>query len=192
MPKNELFDQQEVLKKALVLFWEKGFHGTSIAELEQVMAINRSSIYNTYGDKYTLFVKALRLYQSHQAPDVTTRFAQAVSPLAAIRSLFEYLALEATDNRQNGCFMVNTTTELANQNPALNKLATEAKEAYLHLFTGLIEQAQAAGEVAAQTDARGLALYLFSAQQGLRVTGMLAKSDEELRQIVAHTLSVLQ
>ncbi|MDQ6889496.1 MAG: TetR/AcrR family transcriptional regulator, partial [Bacteroidota bacterium] len=61
MPKKEMFDNEEVLKKALSLFWEKGYNGTSISDLETVTGINRSSIYNTYGDKNQFFLKALEL-----------------------------------------------------------------------------------------------------------------------------------
>ncbi len=192
MPKKELFDNEEVLKKALSLFWEKGYNGTSISDLETATGINRSSIYNTYGDKNEFFLKALELYESIQKASSDNHFNNAQSPLAAIRRLFEGLTTEVlSDDKKKGCFIINTTTELANQDPSLNQFLIKRKNAYVNTFTSLIKKAQAAGEIPVEKDARAIALYLFCSLQGLRITGMLSLSKKELRQITDHILSTL-
>lgn len=193
MPKKEMFDNGEVLKKALFLFWEKGFNGTSIANLETTMGINRSSIYNTYGNKNELFLKALEFYTEVQKASLYSEFIKDKSSLTAIRLLFESLAKETlSDKTQKGCFLVNTTTELANQDPGLRLFLIKAKETMVSIFTELIGKAQAAGEVPVEKDAKAIALYFFSSLQGLRVTGMLSVRKKELQQIAESVLHILE
>ncbi len=187
-----MFDNEEVLKKALSLFWEKGYNGTSISDLETVTGINRSSIYNTYGDKNQFFLKALELYENIQKISSDIHFKNAPSALTALRSLFESLTRQVlSDKKSKGCFIINTTTELANQDPVLNQFLIKRKDAYVKTFTALIKKAQVAGEIPVEKEARGIALYLFSSLQGLRITGMLSLSKRELRQISNHILSTL-
>ncbi|MEL6975424.1 MAG: helix-turn-helix domain-containing protein, partial [Bacteroidota bacterium] len=68
MPRTKQFDEKEVLKKAMELFWEKGFHATSIQDLVSHLGINRASLYDTFGGKDELFNTAFESYR-HQAGD---------------------------------------------------------------------------------------------------------------------------
>ena len=58
MPRTKQFNEEEILKKAMELFWEKGFHATSIQDLVAHLGINRASLYDTFGGKEELFKKA--------------------------------------------------------------------------------------------------------------------------------------
>jgi TetR/AcrR family transcriptional repressor of nem operon len=64
MARTKDFDENEVLKKAVDIFWLKGYSATSMQDLVDGLGISRSSLYDTYGDKHTLFMKALESYQS--------------------------------------------------------------------------------------------------------------------------------
>ena len=57
MPRNKTFNETDVVKDAMLLFWEKGFHQTSVKDLVQDIGINRASLYDTYHDKEGLFKK---------------------------------------------------------------------------------------------------------------------------------------
>ena len=63
MPRTKQFDEKEVLKNAMELFWEKGFHATSIQDLVSHLGINRASLYDTYGGKDELFNTAFETYR---------------------------------------------------------------------------------------------------------------------------------
>src|ERR1700674_4986058 len=56
------FDVDQALDRALHLFWRKGYEGTSLSDLTRAMGINRPSLYAAFGDKETLFRKALDRY----------------------------------------------------------------------------------------------------------------------------------
>jgi len=55
MPRVKLFDEKEVLTKAMNLFWKQGYAATSIRDLVNHLGINRASLYGTFGDKEQLF-----------------------------------------------------------------------------------------------------------------------------------------
>lgn len=63
MARVKEFDEDVVLDKAVALFWTKGYNGTSAQDLVDHLGISRSSLYGTYGDKHTLFLKALQRYR---------------------------------------------------------------------------------------------------------------------------------
>ncbi|MEJ0106748.1 MAG: helix-turn-helix domain-containing protein [Bacteroidota bacterium] len=60
MARTKVFDEQMVLDKAMNLFWQKGYNATSAQDLVNGLSISRSSLYDTFGDKHSLFVKALK------------------------------------------------------------------------------------------------------------------------------------
>ena len=66
MARYKEFEVNEVLDKAIQLFWEQGYQKTSMQELVENMGIHRRSIYDTFGDKHALFIKALKRYEAIQ------------------------------------------------------------------------------------------------------------------------------
>ena len=59
MGRSREFDENVVLQKAMELFWEQGYEKTSLSDLVEHMGIHRRSLYDTFGDKHTLFLKTL-------------------------------------------------------------------------------------------------------------------------------------
>ena len=62
MARNKAFEPEERLEKAKCLFWQKGYNATSMQDLVETMGLNRGSIYDTYGDKHSLFLQCLQSY----------------------------------------------------------------------------------------------------------------------------------
>src|ERR1700745_1825953 len=63
-PKN--FRREEVLKKAIPVFWKRGFSDTSVQDLERATGVNKSGLYSEFRDKEDLFVESLRYYLATQ------------------------------------------------------------------------------------------------------------------------------
>ena len=53
------FYRQKALAAAMDVFWERGYEGTTLADLTGAMGINRPSLYGTFGNKEALFAEAL-------------------------------------------------------------------------------------------------------------------------------------
>jgi len=180
MARPKKFDEAATLQKALLVFWKKGFSGTSMADLVTAMNINAPSLYDTYGDKQQLFLLALRNYQ-HAQQDWMTELAAQPLPVKEILSTLLKALVEETlsDPDRKGCFMVNTITELANRDDQVLKIAGENDNQIRGILAGLIKKGQSSGEISEQKSPEVLASYLFTSIMGIRVVSA-ANSDKAL------------
>src|SRR3954468_21430170 len=108
MARSKDFDEQEVLNKAVSLFWLKGYNGTSMQDLVDTLGISRSSLYDTYVDKHTLYLKALAFYRLTWGDQLNDIVAQTASAKQAIKQLLQLITSNLLNDEQHkGCFMVN-------------------------------------------------------------------------------------
>lgn len=192
MPKSVLFDKNEVLEKVTYLFWEKGYNGTSMQDLVNATGLNRSSFYNTFkGGKLELFVEALKHYQSTQNQFVESFRKTTETPKEVIVSLFESIQRDVHEGNVKGCFLANCTTELANLDENIFSFLADNMTNIIKLFKSLVEEGQAIGEIDKNKDPEVLAQYLFSSLQGLRITSMIDKNPQHLKNITAQVLEAL-
>lgn len=114
MPKTELFDKNEVIKKALNLFWMKGYEATSLSDLTAELGIGKGSFYNTFGSKRKLFEICLSIALEGGSNMIKQLFHQESDPIIGIRKYIEmYSEGLLKDPQSRGCLIVNTTTEMA-------------------------------------------------------------------------------
>ncbi|MGG4386266.1 TetR/AcrR family transcriptional regulator, partial [Priestia megaterium] len=105
MARNKEFDEKEALRRAMELFWRQGYEKTSMQDLVNYMGVHRRSIYDTFGDKHTLFIRAL----SHYVEEMDVRFKSNITleltVKQAIRKVFE-MVIYPTDKHPKGCLTV--------------------------------------------------------------------------------------
>jgi TetR/AcrR family transcriptional regulator, transcriptional repressor for nem operon len=192
MARTKDFDENEVLIKAVNLFWYKGYNGTSIQDLVDGLGISRSSLYDTYGDKHTLFMKALESYQTSASGAMCNIISNNVSAKAAIRRLLELTTLELVgDNQHRGCFMTNAAVEVAPHNAEVNNMICQNDQLIEDAFYQAIKKGQESGEITNKKDARALARFIFNSVQGIRVSAKLTSDKAVFDDIVELTMSVL-
>lgn len=192
MPKTKQFDEAAVLEKARNVFWKKGYNGTSMDELVKATGLSRSSIYDSFGDKHGLYMKALQHYQQEKRQSLVEGIPSAFSSRKKIGWIFQNSIAQALCDRQRkGCFMVNTTTELANIDSSMNKIVNANMEAMEEIFHTLVKEGQAAGDINRKFSARALARNLFSSFNGLTIIGQTRPDKELLEDIAKVALSVL-
>src|ERR1700712_5791995 len=108
MARTKDFDENEVLTKAIQLFWYKGYNATSMQDLVDGLGISRSSLYDTYGDKHTLYIKALESYQGKASAEICAVMNNTELVKTNIRRLLQYITDGLLDDKMHkGCFMVN-------------------------------------------------------------------------------------
>jgi TetR/AcrR family transcriptional regulator, transcriptional repressor for nem operon len=192
MARTKDFDENEVLAKAIKLFWQKGYNGTSMQDLVDGLGISRSSIYDTFGDKHQLYLKALCTYRQH-AIAVRDRILNASVPAkAAIRQLMNLTIDQMIRDKQHkGCFLVNSAVENAPHDKETNAIICQNDRELENAFSEVIKRGQTNGEIASKQDPRALARFLFNNIVGIQVTAKSAADKAAFDDIVNLTMSVL-
>ena len=114
MPRTKLFDEKNALKQALDLFWEKGYEATSLSDLTNELGIGKGSFYDTFGSKRNLFNRCLYVYQSSSFEVLDRIFTENSDVVEGIRIMLEnHTDMMLTDTSHKGCFIANSTAELA-------------------------------------------------------------------------------
>jgi TetR/AcrR family transcriptional repressor of nem operon len=192
MARTKDFDENEVLAKAIQLFWHKGYNGTSMQDLVDGLGISRSSLYDTYTDKHTLFIKALESYQKAGAAKIECIINQDSSSKDIIRQLLALTTGELIDDQQQkGCFLVNAGVEVAPHDQQVNQMVCQNDRQMEEAFYQVIKKGQDKGELNAGQDARALSRFILNSVKGMRVTAKSTTDKSIFEDIIKLTISAL-
>jgi TetR/AcrR family transcriptional regulator, transcriptional repressor for nem operon len=192
MARPRVFDPDEALAKAMILFWQQGYCATSLENLEAAMGLKRQSIYNVFGDKRSLFLKALRFYRQQGVEFIQQQLTRFKSPKAALHNMIQVLAQgDSSESQPYGCFMANTALELSDHDPEIAQEISLMFEQLEDCFTRVIERGQAQREISQRFESRALAKFLINSVNGFRILDKTHPSKAAIADLVAVTLSVL-
>jgi TetR/AcrR family transcriptional regulator, transcriptional repressor for nem operon len=192
MARQKEFDRDEVLHKAMEVFWTRGYEGASIQDLVKHMGINRQSMYDTFGDKHSLFLEALDRYREIQSRKVFDVLERPGSMKKNLRQLFEeVVARSLSAEGRRGCFVGNSMSELAGRcketaTRTCNSVASAEK-----MFQKALQRGKEQGELRRVSDTRAVARFLYSNLQGLLLMAKATRDRKLLNDVVKVTLSVL-
>ena len=192
MPKVETFDKELVLKKATEVFHDKGFNAASMQDLVDATALNRSSIYNSFGSKLDLFLECLKSYQTIYTIKISEVLHMAHNSLQAIELLFEFYLNEVINDKDDkGCLITNCTSEMANQEKAIINFLSLNQRSFMGLLEELVAKGQKESTINLNKTPKEYALYLFSSIQGFRTTGILISNKKDLQTIAKTIIQTL-
>jgi len=169
------FDRQDAIEKATLLFWKKGYHATSMRNLQQVLDLRPGSIYASFGNKEGLFKEVLRCYTKRNLTSLKYCIETSSSPLAALKGYIEQ-AIVAGDEQSSQillpnsmCLLVKTLAELTEENAQLLIESKRLLEMIQGAFIVLLNEAQLAGQITPTKDLDRLAHYVQMQITGLRI-----------------------
>ncbi len=191
MARVKNFDKEEILKKATELFWKKGFHGTSVQDLVEHTGISRSSLYDTYGDKYKLFIETLKDYQKNTQRSLAELPQQKSFKDFIQLFLDSRVSISLNDKDHKGCFLANCSVELAPHDEMVCDITFENMDAFVNRFAPLFEKAMSDGEINDTKNAKALARYLFNTVTGLLVIGKTTQDPVILNDIVTTSMKAI-
>lgn len=193
MARTPAFNTDTVLSAALETFWQRGYNGSSVQILLDAMELNRGSLYNSFGDKPTLFKTALDLYYQRITQMVLALLDHSPQPVQGILAVFELSLISLTElQRQKGCLLVNTVAELSETDPELAQHAHTLLQAVPAAFARALTRAREAGLWRNNDmEADAAANLLFNFITGLRITTRLQMDPEKTRLTVLQTLHML-
>jgi len=192
MPRVKLFNEEEVLAKAMNLFWKQGYSATSVQELVSHLGINRASLYDTFGDKEQLFKMSFALYRKSNIEGLIQFFQSRPNVKKGFSELFDSTIQEAVLDKDNkGCFVVNTTTELIPNDGSLLEILENNKRDFERLFYEYLKKGQESGQFKTNQDLKSLASLFFTIYNGIRVVSKVRPNKKELSDSIDVALSLL-
>ncbi|MGM0768203.1 MAG: TetR/AcrR family transcriptional regulator [Pseudomonadota bacterium] len=174
MARQARYDRKTALDKAVGLFWEKGYHGSSMKQIERALDMRPGSIYATFGSKDGLFTEALASYAEQGGREMAAHLARYDSIVDGLQDYLRNIAGSCRPDIQSpsrACMIVKTLLEASNTHSLLADQANSILAAIERSLTDLLNQARQRGELVPTADCERLA-RLFQAQiMGLRAMG---------------------
>lgn len=186
MSKQAKFDRDEVIEKAKNLYWQKGYHATSMRNLQDVVDMRPGSIYAAFGSKDNLFKEALKRYAEESSEQLALCIADAPTVLAGLKQFIRNVTISNKDSMPSGmCMIVKTVGELTHSDsPELLASATGILEGVENAFVQLFQQAIANKEISAAKDPVSLARYLQVQIIGLRTYSQISHDADALDRLI--------
>lgn len=191
MGRSREFDEKVVLLKAMELFWEQGYEKTSLSDLVEHMGIHRRSLYDTFGDKHTLFLKSIDCYEELIKNKIQVGTLHTETAKQAIQFIFD-LTIEGYEDRPWGCLLVNSATELALRDKEVEEKMEKAFMETEHFLAELVRKGQQTGEFSCDYDAVVLSEILQNTLLGIRVLVRTSASKEKMHRIADFFVDLLK
>lgn len=190
MGRSKEFEEQIVLKKAMELFWQQGYEKTTMSELVECMGIHRKSLYDTFGDKHELYLKAIDLYEEYTISKLRSEMLKATTAHQAIQKIFDYM-IEVNDDKHWGCLFVNAATEMG---PWDKEVVSKTEDAFNQteaFIVKIVREGQESGEFSNKYDAEILGEILHNTLIGLRVLARTSAPKDKMHRIADFFLNLL-
>lgn len=181
MARTKEFNEDQALDKAIEIFWHKGYNGTSAQDLVTHLGLSRSSLYDTFGDKQKLFAQSLQRYQSNAQNQIVALFDQSENIKETLRDIFKQAVIESLEDRiTKGCFMVNSSVELAMHDEEIAKIVKNNSQIMEEVFTNAVQKGQDSGHISKANSAKVLARFIFNNYTGIRVLARTGERDKQV------------
>ena len=186
MGRPRAFQEEQVIGRALEVFWARGYQRTTVVELTSATGLAAQSLYGAFGNKQRLFRRALERYAAEGRVAVREALESGETPLAGIRAYLDrQVTLACEGHRQRGCLMANTALELLPGDAAV-QAAVGTNFADIHSeLSNAVRRAQAVGEIDRQRSAGVIGWQLLVLVEGLQVLGRTAGRDELQAVVIA-------
>jgi AcrR family transcriptional regulator len=190
MARPKEFDQEKALHRAISVFSQKGFAATSTDDLMHAMDVGRQSMYDTFGDKRALFLKALDVYVAESVRAINVELQTPGSPLAAVRRALIHFAERKDLSSTDGCMGINAVCEFGLRDEEVTQITRSAARVLRHTLMDTLRRAQLEGELDAHTDIESLADFFDSMLAGMRIAAKAGKTRPALKRIAEVALIV--
>jgi AcrR family transcriptional regulator len=178
------FDRADALAKAMRLFWERGYEGTTFDQLISAMGISASSFQNTFGSKEAVYAEATQLYLDEKRRWFAEALSDAVPTRETFARLIDSTADAFTDSSDPaGCMIALAGTHAAPEYDRIRDMMAAKRTISEDAMRLRLEAGIAAGELPADTDAASLAAFFSALFRGMAVQARDGATRDQLRRI---------
>lgn len=191
MARKKEFEYEEKLDVAMNLFWEQGYHVTSLSDLEHHMKINRSSIYPTYGDKKELLLKCLDKYQKSKLSEYQAFLDD--SDTNALEDLVKILNLSVQQSIKDNkvCLAVRMIFEIALVDKEINQMLVANEKKIEKVYLAILERGRQHKVVNEELDAETTAAFFASSSTTLLKNYVLYKNKTQVDAIISLLIQMI-
>lgn len=187
------YDRDDVIRKAMLLFWEKGFNGTSTRDLQRAVDLRPGSIYSAFGSKEGLFKEALRYYSANTSALLQEKIQQQGSPLAGLQAFIHCVVISNRSSAPSDmCMLVKTVAELTDSSSELLYESQALMKKGELSFARVLKEAQARGELPSSADPQALAKYIQVQMIGLRTYLRTSNDVAAVEKLIADIFTMLK
>lgn len=178
------FDPEAALDAALSVFWERGYEGTSLADLTKAMGINKPSLYAAFGDKAQLFRKVVDRYIAQQGSTWMMALQEPTARLAVQRIL--NIVADSLTSAQNphGCLLVQSALTCSQESDCIKNELALRRAGSDSMLRERFARAQADGELPPGVDTAALARYFSTILRGMSVEASGGATREDLQNVI--------
>lgn len=179
------YRRQEVIQKATELFWSKGFHATSMRNIQQAIDLRPGSIYSSFGSKERLFKEALEHYAASSKARLKASVENASSPLNGLKNFVTDAVIGCPKSVPSSmCMLVKTISELTEENQDLLDHAKGLLKEMEATFAEVLVQAQKQGEIDGERSPERMARYIGLQLMGLRTYARANEGDDQMSSLI--------
>jgi len=183
MARPKQFDRHQALQKAIQLFSRQGFAATSTEDLMHVMSIGRQSMYDTFGDKRALFLKALEIYVTESVNSIAAELEKPGRALSAVQNALVTFAEREDLSSAEGCMGLNAIAEFGQRDREVTRITVDAARRLRQALMLAFKRAKDQGGLAPNADDDSMADFFEMALAGIRMAAKGGKSRLALRNI---------
>jgi TetR/AcrR family transcriptional repressor of nem operon len=192
MARTKQFDERQALVAAMLVFWEKGYEGTSIQDLEHAMGLNRTSIYNAFGNKRQIFERVMNCYKDSVMSALFAAMDSAPNIREGISRLLNgALDIHFNEDNPGGCLMVLSVLESQQHDVAAQVSLVQTMQDMKTALQQRLAKAKKAGELSADLDVSGMAMTITTAMAGMMVMGKAHFTKPVLKKTIKQVLQLL-
>ena len=190
MPRSKEFDPEHALDKAMHLFWHSGYENTSLESLMSAMGIARQSLYDTFGDKRRLYLRALAHYRDQTNGRMQKLLREIPSVKDGFAKLLYGLAAETREHHERGCLLLSANLQRNTKDAAVRDLLRDNQARVEEIFVEALRRAQKQGELSTKEDLDALARFFVVTIQGMRAMARLRSDRKALEQVAKVALAL--
>src|SRR5215212_4418371 len=169
MPRPRTFDLDVATERALQLFWQKGYEGTTLPDLTAAMGINRPSLYAAFGNKQSLFKSVLHRYNTGPASYVHAALRQPTARLVAEKLLHGAVENLTDPSHPRGCLAVQAALACGDNADCMRQELIKNRESLVKALRHRFQQAKKEKDLPKTANPPDLARYLATIMHGLAV-----------------------